>query len=342
MEGTNNSTIKSHRKKAYLKWFKRALLALVTLILAVAIFIKADAPAAAYLADHVLRPLIGDRAVIFFEDVFFSILDTTDSLVYKFKQPEAPQFLDQDGDNNIASTLNLTAIPVSNNFNSLKNEGVWHDLASTIFPGKEVMATTFVRPDPNRSFAIVSLVQIDTKLLGLDAVAGTKEPGGTLGNPGSGVIPQNVLDSNTLVAGFNGGFLYSDGKYGMIVGDKTYVPLETGAGTIAAYTDGSVKIFNYTGDNLGKNLIFARQNSQLIVENGQVTLTPESSVKMRGRVLHGGIFTWRSGIGITKTGNLLYAAGNNLSPMTLAIALQMAGAENAIPLDINPSQVHFY
>ena len=52
-------------------------------------------------------------------------------------------------------------------------------------------------------------------------------------------------------------------------------------------------------------------------------------------------YTWRSGIGITKEGNLLYAVGNNLTPTTLAAALKSAGAVNAIQLDINPTWVRF-
>ena len=53
------------------------------------------------------------------------------------------------------------------------------------------------------------------------------------------------------------------------------------------------------------------------------------------------IYTWRTGLGITSNGNLIFAVGNNLTPTTLAIALKMAGAVNAIQLDINPNWVRF-
>lgn len=68
------------------------------------------------------------------------------------------------------------------------------------------MASTFLRPDPERSFAIVSVVQINTKLIGIGGVAGITQPGGSLGNFGTGLVPKNVLDSGNLVAAFNGGF----------------------------------------------------------------------------------------------------------------------------------------
>jgi hypothetical protein len=269
-------------------------------------------------------------------------LDISDKLLYKFKRPDPPQFLDQSKNLDTLSNLDLTPIPVNNNFSPLSNEGVWSNLKSALSPDTEVMASTFIRPDPDRPYAIASVVQIDTKLLGIGSVAGTKEPGGSLQNPGTGLVPKNVLNSGKLVAIMNGGFLYSDGKYGMVVGNKTYAPLENNTGTLAAYSDGTVKIFNYTGNNIGKNVVFARQNGPLIIDNGEITITSSNFQQFRGRVLHGGDFTWRSGIGINKAGNIFYVAGNNLSPFALADALKMVGAVNAIQLDINPSQIYFF
>jgi hypothetical protein len=46
-------------------------------------------------------------------------------------------------------------------------------------------------------------------------------------------------------------------------------------------------------------------------------------------------------MGINKRGDLLFAAGNNLTPETLAAALQAAGAVEAMQLDINPVWVRF-
>jgi hypothetical protein len=337
------------RFKTFFKWFKRILLFFIVCVVGAGAFIKLNPTGAADFTDSYLRPIIGDQTVVFLETIFFSISDTADSLVYKFKQPLAPQFLDQSKNLNAPSALDLTPVPPDQSLTPLLGEGIWNNLKSADFPNTEVMADTFIRPDPQRSFAIVSVVQIDTKLLGIGSVAGTKEPGGSMGNFGTGIIPQNVLDDGSLVAAFNGGFLYNDGKYGMIVGTKTYAPLKTDTGTLVTYKDGTVKIFNYTGDNLGKDVVFARQNGPLIIDNSQeTTLSPKDYKTIRGTIYNGkriipnGTFTYRSGIGITKTGNLLYAVGNNLSPTSLADALQMAGAVSAIQLDINPSHIHFY
>jgi hypothetical protein len=79
----------------------------------------------------------------------------------------------------------------------------------------------------------------------------------------------------------------------------------------------------------------------MLIKDGNVTVTDPDSIKVWGRVIGTDTFTWRSGIGITADGDLLFAAGNNLNPLTLAEALKMAGAINAIQLDINPYWVRF-
>lgn len=63
--------------------------------------------------------------------------------------------------------------------------------------------------------------------------------------------------------------------------------------------------------------------------------------KLWGRTPTSDIYTWRSGLGITQNGNLIYAVGNNLIPDTLAAALKMGGAIDAMQLDINPYWVRF-
>jgi hypothetical protein len=50
----------------------------------------------------------------------------------------------------------------------------------------------------------------------------------------------------------------------------------------------------------------------------------------------------RSGIGITQNGQIVWAAGEQLSPAGLAAGLIGAGAVRAIELDINPDWVAGY
>ena len=50
---------------------------------------------------------------------------------------------------------------------------------------------------------------------------------------------------------------------------------------------------------------------------------------------------WRSGIGVTATGDLVYAGGDALSVGSLADILHRAGAVTAMQLDINKAWVSF-
>lgn len=330
-----------------LKRTKRFLIAICLivflLIVGGGLFVKFNTVAAAEITDTYLRPWLGNTNVLYLEQWYFNLSDMLDQITHKGKPAKGPTFLDQ---NNLSSldipnNLHLRAIPPNPNFQALPNEGVWHDKPLKLFPGKEVMAYTFIRPDNDRSFANVTIVAIDTKAINLGSVAGTKEPGSMAGNPGPGKVPADIINSGKLVAAFDGGFQYRDGQYGMIVGDKTYLPLKPNLGTLVGYKNGSLKIINYTGQDLGKDVAFVRQNCPILIDNGILTAENPTSSKIWGRTVTDNMYTWRSGIGLTPEGNLLYAVGNNLTPLTLSYALKIAGAENAMQLDINANWVRF-
>ncbi|MBI3397224.1 phosphodiester glycosidase family protein [Candidatus Woesebacteria bacterium] len=209
------------------------------------------------------------------------------------------------------------------------------------FPNEAVGGYTFVRPDNDRPYAIVTIAQLDMKRMNLGIVAGTKEPGGKIGNPGPGKVPGDIVSSDRLVAAFDGGFQCRDGQYGMIVDGKTYLPLKNDLGTVVGYKNGDIKIIDYVGQDLGKDVAFIRQNCPILVIDGRLGVEDEKNRKLWGRTMTTAIYTWRTGMGITKNGNLLFAVGNSLTPSTLATALRMAGALNAVQLDINPNWVRF-
>jgi hypothetical protein len=84
-------------------------------------------------------------------------------------------------------------------------------------------------------------------------------------------------------------------------------------------------------------VVEVRQNLGLLVD-GSANL---SSTGYWGAVLGGGIYTWRSGLGVDSTGNLVYAAGPGLDAASLAQVLIQTGAVRAMELDINPQWVAF-
>ncbi len=299
---------------------------------------------AAQTADGFLRPVLGDKNTIALESTYFGIGDQLKQVQYKIEKPNPDIFT-----SNTPSTpsqantgsINLVNIHFQNNFSPLPLEGVWQPIQQALFPGQIVMAKTFLRPDPNRDYAIVSLVKIDMQKLAVGIQAGTYYPGGTHGVYGPGIVPKIIQHSNNLISVFNGGFQEADGHYGMIVGNKTYVPLHWNLASLIISSSGTAKIINYQGQSLGKNIVGIRQNGAFLIKKGVITPFVENNTDTWGRTTTNSMYTWRSGIGITKNGNIIYAVGNSLLPQTLAVALQQAGAVNAMQLDINPYWVRF-
>ncbi len=310
------------------------------------LFIKLDTADAAKFTDQTLRPALGDGSVLFAEGIYFQTVDLFDRFKYSLVKPSNPYIasgsiaISPSGNNSPSSALTLAPIAVSG-ATQADGAGKWRGIPLDSFPGKIVMADTFVNPDPQRSYAFVTLVKMDMSQLRLWSVAGTQEPGAKVGKPGPGIIPETVQSNGSLVAAFDGGFQYRDGQYGMIVGKEVYLPLKKDLATLVAYANGTVRIVKYEGQNLGSNVVFVRQNCPMLIENGVLASNDQSNKALWGRTVSPGIYTWRSGLGITARGNLIYAVGNALTPSTLAAALQAAGAVNAMQLDINPYWVRF-
>jgi hypothetical protein len=79
-----------------------------------------------------------------------------------------------------------------------------------------------------------------------------------------------------------------------------------------------------------------RQNLSLLVSHGQpVSGLSSDSYQKWGATLGNAVLVWRTGVGVTADGALVYAAGPGLSVQSLAAVLAHAGAVRAMELDIN-------
>ena len=81
-----------------------------------------------------------------------------------------------------------------------------------------------------------------------------------------------------------------------------------------------------------------RQNLGLLIDGGAIVPDAGTSY-LWGGTLGNRVYVWRSGVGITAHGDLVYVAGPGLDVATLAQVLQRAGAVRATELDINTSWV---
>jgi hypothetical protein len=212
--------------------------------------------------------------------------------------------------------------------------------------GSPVMARAMIMADPQRSYAGVALVRIDLSQLQLHMMPGYVEPAHpsqiSQALPTLGSVPPQ--DQSNLIAAFNGGFKGIHGHYGMMVDGVTLLPPIPNIATVAIYKDGRVQIGAWGKDiTPSADMIAFRQNCPPLIEAGQ--LNPDLSLNNHLAWGYTGNtdITWRTGLGITQDGRyLIYAVGNGTSAETLAKSLLMAGAYNAMQLDINQYYAHFY
>jgi hypothetical protein len=195
------------------------------------------------------------------------------------------------------------------------------------------------RADDIYTSQITSAVWVDPKLLRLELVPGSTEPGGTWAHPPfvtNGELPY-------LVSAFNGGFRFQDARGGIYLEGKAGVPLVPGAASFVIYKDGRINIGNWgTEVSMSPGVESVLQNVVLLVDHGQ--LAPSATYTdnaVWGYTLGNGYVVPRSGIGVTADGALVYVAGPALTAKSLAESLQRAGAVRAMTLDINPEWVTF-
>jgi hypothetical protein len=227
----------------------------------------------------------------------------------------------------------------------LRGEGQWVDIYDFDLrnPGAPpALLKTVIRPDPQRLHAAVRIVLADPRQVDLHIVAGTKHPESTTGQQGDGLIPRDRETLTRLLAAFNGGFKTMHGASGMMVRGKVIVPPQKDLATVATLKDGRTAIGTWAlpGGAPLPGVLSYRQNLPPLVAGG--VFNP-MGVKKWGNVVDEleGTHTYRSGLGVTRAGYLLYAWGDDLTGETLARAMIRAGVEYALHLDMNHGHSRF-
>ncbi len=188
----------------------------------------------------------------------------------------------------------------------------------------------------------VTLLRFDQSVTELHLHAGSADPGGSGWLYGDQISPSEI---HRVIAGFNGGFKFNVAGNGFVEGGRTAVPLSVGLGSIVTYADGTTAIGAW-GQGVpahGQPVVSVRQNLHLLVDQGTLAATATSCpLACWGATVGGQVVTARSGLGITAGGDLVWAAGERLTPAALGQALIGASTVRAVQLDINPFWVAGY
>jgi hypothetical protein len=225
-------------------------------------------------------------------------------------------------------------------------QGAWHPEGRPVTVGTwsmpAVYETTLVPPGGTQPAGIAWM---DAGLLAARLYSGSVSPGG---GPYRYTAPIQPAQAATLVAAFNGGFKMNQARGGFYTEGRVIDPLRTGAASLVIYADGSVDIGAWGRDvTMTPQVVSVRQNLLPLVADGRPT-PRASSARWRAwgatcgatscsAAVPGIEHQWRSGLGITADGALVYVAGPALDPLQVAELLVRAGAVRGMQLDINPN-----
>jgi hypothetical protein len=188
----------------------------------------------------------------------------------------------------------------------------------------------------------VTLLRLDQSLVHLTLHAGSVDGGEVGWRFGDKITAAEI---HHVLAAFNGGFKLSYPGVGFTSGSHVASPLQAGLGSIVTYTDGTTNIGSWDAGVPGtqKHVFSVLQNQGLLVDRGVAPASTSNCItSCWGATIGARTSVARSGIGITQSGQLVWAAGEQLVPSELASALIGAGVLRAVELDINPDWVAGY
>ena len=221
---------------------------------------------------------------------------------------------------------------------ALPGEGVWRVLETV--KGYPAIFGTFLRPSAVYSSYVAGIVSMDQRLVRFQLRPGAEDPGPGQWKAATWLPPGT---RRGLLATFNGGFKLNSAGGGFYLNGASKGALVNGAASVVYYRNGTVKIGSWGSEvRMTPDVVGVRQNLKLLVDHGKIPATVNQNVLTSwGATLGGGYYVWRSGLGITKGGRIIFAYGPALDVKELASLLRRAGATEALQLDINPAWMSY-
>jgi hypothetical protein len=275
------------------------------------------------------------------------VVDAIENWYYSRQQPSAagaPQdSIDRSappsasrGSGRVGLPTYLPAVHPLGSATPIAGEGVW---TSTGVDHR--MWQTWVRPDPRHLPVVAAAVLVPQGSLALHLAAGTREP--TLGLASAAQAQVPVAQRSRLAATFNSGFKMRDSRGGWQVGNRAAVRLVAGRASLVINRGGGWRIGAWGRDvAMTPDVVAVRQNLDLVVDHGRPAPGLGSNANGRWGTAHTQFqYTWRSGLGVDRHGDLVYVAGRSMTLATFASAMVRLGVVTGMQLDIHPHMVVF-
>jgi hypothetical protein len=220
----------------------------------------------------------------------------------------------------------------------LPGEGKWRVLGAA--KGEPAIYGTYLRASSVYTSYVAGIVSMNQNLVRFQLHPGAEDPG-----PGHWKAQPNVPPGRRLglLATFNGGFKISTSGGGFYLNGATSGVLTKGVASVVYYRDGRIAIGNWGGSvRMTPDVVGVRQNLHMIVAHGKIPTSVDYNVTTTwGATLGGGYYVWRSGIGMTRDGRVIFVYGPSLNVRELAELLKRAGAVTGMELDINPDWMSY-
>jgi hypothetical protein len=221
---------------------------------------------------------------------------------------------------------------------ALPGEGHWRVLGTV--HGVPAVYGTYLRANSVYTSYAAGLAWLNQGLVRFELRPGTEDPG-----PGNWRAKPYIAPGTRsgLLATFNSGFKIAAAEGGFYLNGAHDGSLVPGAASEVYYRDGHLAIGVWDKTvRMSSAVMGVRQNLKLIVQQGRVPAAVDQNIQSSwGATLGGSYYVWRSGIGITRTGQIVFVYGPALNVRELAALLQRAGAVTAMQLDINPAWMSF-
>jgi uncharacterized protein YigE (DUF2233 family) len=91
---------------------------------------------------------------------------------------------------------------------------------------------------------------------------------------------------------------------------EVLAPMVNGVATLVEYRGGRIDIRPWeNGERINPKIVFAKQNLPPIIDEGKLNPNLSDGPEW-GATVNNAIRVWRSGLGVDRHGNLIYAAAN--------------------------------
>ncbi len=220
----------------------------------------------------------------------------------------------------------------------LPGEGRWRVLETV--NNEPAIFSTFLRADKVHTSVVAGIVSMDQRLVRFGLRPGVEDPGPGPWKASTWIMPGT---RRGLLAAFNGGFKLDSAGGGFYLNGAHKGALVAGAASVVYYRNGTIKIGVWGRElRMTPDVVGVRQNLKLLIDGGKVSSKVNQDVLSAwGATLGGGYYVWRSGIGITAGGRVIFVYGPSLNVQDLANLLHRAGAVEGMQLDINPEWMSF-